>query len=1151
MAFRFLLKAISGRFLWVVFQLAELCTAESDEGIQTILRHLPKDLGETYDRLLGRIVGSERQRLIKRMFQWIICARRPLTTEEICEGIAFTIDDDFWNVPKIPTSILRLVRACGNLIVIDEETRTLQMAHYTVQQYILHNSTSPDKFFHFDLQEAEELLGEVCIAYLNFSDFETQLVRYVDNGINAGMTAIEKVVTSSKNSGALAAMSVIHRIRGNKVEATNIDYSRYLTMKTTAPEDLLDGYQLLSYIRQNWLWHTAKFRPNGQVMKRRDVLFHNLVLEKQLPFSFRPWKTTSNAKLKLRYLEPLGWALVMDHCALILALMKIDPNFQPWNYIADAGEWFFEKSNIGRIVTSAEGIETTYPDPYNISKAMMDRLDPSTNDPWDPNLISAQAWLYSRMLSACRLGNLGVLQLCVPELITLTISFAKKPGSTLELPGHELEYFTCQIIAHLVMEAATSGQNETLNFFSSSSFKELKRSKLLTVTAFNGTAYNALEYAALNGNVVGVKTLFERGYRPVRLGSEAVLEYLDSAATEGQAEVVESLLTLLYLLPAYFSGSSSSTSIDLFKSCEKRSLALFLNAVSLGNLPVARIFESMGFDLLEPDADGKCPYTRAIREGNYNAVNYVLLEGRRKGDARGVRAIFDGLPLTAAAAAGALSIAKLLVHHGASEGNILSEPWTEDVLISTSGLYSRFNKIPIPRYTINLNAKDLVTFNYNAEQMSMSPTPLYAAAANGRKEMVKWLLSQGALPDFVSPTGLISWPATLGKPSIGLLASHIKLLYAPLPEHFTRSPFLFSGYPGSCSAPFNSIKSKVDVAYFQRPLAGAVLTGHTEIVNILLQAEVDVNQEDSNGVSAVYLAAAMGFSKIARLLLDAGAVFDKDHPWAANQLLACASDGKRTEALKLFLQLGVSPNTSGSDKTSALFRATSNGSLECMKILLRAGADPNDDNLHGKSLLFHACCQGSLEIARLLLQNGADVDSVYIDGRTPLFAACEKSHAPLVELLLSNGANPNYTIGSHLPFFEYVMEVYDLKHQREVKEYRLKFPIWTTPIMVASASGPDNIIDRLFKAGAEIEAKNEFGATALLCASAWGHEREARALIDAGASLFATDEKGRSVLNHACRGEHVTIVDFLLHRHYMGAPLFTDRDVQEASRVQS
>jgi hypothetical protein len=41
-----------------------------------------------------------------------------------------------------------------------------------------------------------------------------------------------------------------------------------------------------------------------------------------------------------------------------------------------------------------------------------------------------------------------------------------------------------------------------------------------------------------------------------------------------------------------------------------------------------------------------------------------------------------------------------------------------------------------------------------------------------------------------------------------------------------------------------------------------------------------------------------------------------------------------------------------------------------------------------------------------------------------------------------------------------MMEGYDMKlPQPEMKEYRLKFPIGTTPIMVASASGQDNIIN--------------------------------------------------------------------------------------------
>lgn len=91
-----------------MFQLVALSEAESDDGIKKLLENLPRDLGETYDRLLGRIVGAERHGLVGRMFRWIVCARRPLAVDELCEAIAFTIDDRSWNSEKIPTDFNRV-----------------------------------------------------------------------------------------------------------------------------------------------------------------------------------------------------------------------------------------------------------------------------------------------------------------------------------------------------------------------------------------------------------------------------------------------------------------------------------------------------------------------------------------------------------------------------------------------------------------------------------------------------------------------------------------------------------------------------------------------------------------------------------------------------------------------------------------------------------------------------------------------------------------------------------------------------------------------------------------------------------------------------------------------------------------------------------
>lgn len=112
------------RFLWVKYQLDELCLAESEESFINTLRNLPKDLDETYSRLLEKIEGqSERKELTQRMFEWIMAARRPLSEEELCEGISFTIEDRLWNPKKIAPNLSRIVRAGGNLVVFDKITR--------------------------------------------------------------------------------------------------------------------------------------------------------------------------------------------------------------------------------------------------------------------------------------------------------------------------------------------------------------------------------------------------------------------------------------------------------------------------------------------------------------------------------------------------------------------------------------------------------------------------------------------------------------------------------------------------------------------------------------------------------------------------------------------------------------------------------------------------------------------------------------------------------------------------------------------------------------------------------------------------------------------------------------------------------------------
>lgn len=166
------------RFLWVEFQLFDLCEPESHHGIKLVLENLPKSLSETYDRLLAKIEGAERIDMIERIFKWVFCAKEPINVKQMREAIAFTIEDTEWDRDKIVTSFNRLVRACSNLIVVDEETTIVRLAHHTVHQYLLE---SGEGRFHFAEQEAHDMALEFCVAYLNFSCFDSQISTQRDN----------------------------------------------------------------------------------------------------------------------------------------------------------------------------------------------------------------------------------------------------------------------------------------------------------------------------------------------------------------------------------------------------------------------------------------------------------------------------------------------------------------------------------------------------------------------------------------------------------------------------------------------------------------------------------------------------------------------------------------------------------------------------------------------------------------------------------------------------------------------------------------------------------------------------------------------------------------------------------------------------------
>ncbi|KAL2005313.1 hypothetical protein VTN00DRAFT_2523 [Thermoascus crustaceus] len=151
-----LLDGAQGMLLWVYFQIDDICARKRDADIRRVIKDLPKDLPETYKRILQRIENAGTSLIAKRVFQWASAAKRPLSVEEMREAIAVELCQLFRDPDLVLNDLDQLSLCCGNLITIDEGERVVQFAHHTVRQFLPAEASTPSlSKFHFQLQDAD------------------------------------------------------------------------------------------------------------------------------------------------------------------------------------------------------------------------------------------------------------------------------------------------------------------------------------------------------------------------------------------------------------------------------------------------------------------------------------------------------------------------------------------------------------------------------------------------------------------------------------------------------------------------------------------------------------------------------------------------------------------------------------------------------------------------------------------------------------------------------------------------------------------------------------------------------------------------------------------------------------------------------------
>ncbi|XP_044037430.1 caskin-2-like isoform X3 [Siniperca chuatsi] len=219
---------------------------------------------------------------------------------------------------------------------------------------------------------------------------------------------------------------------------------------------------------------------------------------------------------------------------------------------------------------------------------------------------------------------------------------------------------------------------------------------------------------------------------------------------------------------------------------------------------------------------------------------------------------------------------------------------------------------------------------------------------------------------------------------------------------------------------------------------------------------LNVNYQDSDGFSALHHAALTGTTELLSALLEAQATVDVKDSNGMRPLHYAAWQGK-AESVLMLLRSGASVNGVSLDGHIPLHLAAQYGHYEVSEMLLQHQSNPCLVNKAKKTPLDLACEFGRVQVAQLLLSSNMVVallegerkeqtDSAFT---TPLHLAARNGHKDIIRLLLKAGIDINKTTKSGTALHE------------------------------ASLYGKTEVVRLLLDAGVDVNVRNTYNQTAL------------------------------------------------------------------------
>ena len=524
-----------------------------------------------------------------------------------------------------------------------------------------------------------------------------------------------------------------------------------------------------------------------------------------------------------------------------------------------------------------------------------------------------------------------------------------------------------------------------------------------------------LYYAALNGRTEVVKYLIERG-ADVNETLSNRMSPLHVAASK-----YKEIVLLLVNNGADVNLNSYDDSSPLH------------SAAYSGNIEIAEILLNKGAKINTPDNEGETPLSEAVF-GKHKAMVELLLQRGADVNAKNR----DGwTPLHRASMHYPDDIATLLESHGA-----VDLPKDEAVI--------KGNNIPfipelLKKYPLHYTAwcgdlgkvKTILKKNpelLNSKDYSQS-TPLLVATAAGKRNVVQFLLDQGADATIKNNIGWV--PVVVAtyfqmEDLVKMIEKHCKLERVTWGDIMKNQPFISERlvqYPihyAALNGDLNKVKlllaknpSMLDSRDYSQstPLLVATHVGKKDVVQFFLEKGADVNIQNAVGTTA----AIDAFRSHREDLLDMIRKYAKNkkknsyksggdgHPakqdeWMEDERLFNAMLLKDMNTIDEFLE--KNPKRINSKQNSLLIIAAMFDDKELIEYFVGKGENINIRE-NGWTPLHKAAENNKIIAVKTLLDFHADINSKAAPGYTPLHLAAKQGHTEIVDILIKRGADVN------------------------------------------------------------------------------------------------------------------------------------------------